>query len=171
MIYVDRNFRFYDGSKDLLKWPELKPPSDAFALTDSLVIEITADISRWRWHPTENRPYKIPDCDEKYWKMVDGVILEMSGAEKAAVDQAEADRIAAKEAAEAAEQARIDKKLANIAAALPTWDIYKADLNALIDAAQAADTLKKLQNVVVNLCQRYKKDTKVLYWLAKDTDD
>ncbi len=90
---------------------------------------------------------------------------------EAQIDAWGAEYDAAMAAIAAAEQAKIDKKLADILATLPTWDIYKADLNALIDAAQAANTLNKLQKVVVNLCQRYKKDAKVLYWLAKETDD
>ncbi|MFA5149154.1 MAG: hypothetical protein WC491_08540, partial [Candidatus Omnitrophota bacterium] len=96
MIYVDSKFRFYDDSKDLVKFPELKPTPEAVPLTDEQVTEITADITKWRWHPVENKPYKLPDCDKKYWKTVDGVILEMDEAEKATVDQAEADALAAK---------------------------------------------------------------------------
>jgi hypothetical protein len=41
----------------------------------------------------------------------------------------------------------------------------------LIDAIQAADTLAKLRVATVDLAQRIKKDAKVLYWVAKDTDD
>ena len=74
-------------------------------------------------------------------------------------------------AAEAAEQARINKKMADIAAALPTWDAYRAELTALIDAAQAAASWADLRKVVIDLCQRYRKDAKIIYWLAKDTDD
>jgi hypothetical protein len=74
-------------------------------------------------------------------------------------------------AAEAAEQARIDKKLADIAGALPNWSKYRAELTALIDAAQAAANFADLRRVVIDLCQRYRKDAKVIYWLAKDKDD
>ena len=74
-------------------------------------------------------------------------------------------------AAQAAEQARIDKKLADIAAALPSWNAYRAELVALIDAAQAAASWTDLRKVVIDLCQRYRKDAKILYWLAKDTGD
>jgi hypothetical protein len=86
MIYIDSTFRFYDDSKDLTKWPELKPPAGAVPLTDQQVKEITANIKLWRWHPTEGKPYKVPDCEEKYLKMVDGVIIEMTVGEKAIVD-------------------------------------------------------------------------------------
>jgi len=106
MIYVDSKFRFYDDSKDLVKFPELKPTPEAVPLTDEQVAEITADITKWRWHPAENKPYKLPDCAEKYWKTVEGVIVEMTVEEKAAVDKAEAD--AEKAAAEAAAQAQAE---------------------------------------------------------------
>ncbi len=151
MIYIDRNFRFYDDSKDLVKWPELAPTPDAVPLTDEEVIEITADISRWRWHPTENRPYKVPDCDQKYWKTVDGVILEMDEKEKAAVDQAEADALATKLAAEQAAaaaaalaQAELDAKIAAIADA-------KAAIASLVPAVDKATDIEGLKKVVLDL--------------------
>lgn len=168
MIYIDSTFRFYDDSKDLDTFPELRPPSNAIPLTEQEVAEITQDISRWRWHPTENKPYKVPDCPALYWKTVDGVIVEMTPEEKQAVDDEIAARLAIKEAARIAEQARIDRKLADIAANLPSWEEYRAELQLLIDDAQAADTIVKLRRVVVDLAQRIRKDGKILYWLAKD---
>lgn len=161
MIYVDQNFRFYDDSKDLARFPELKPTPDAVPLNDDEVKEITADISKWRWHPTEDRPYRIPDCAERYWKLVDGVVLEMTDVEKAAVDQAEADRIAAeiaaREAAEAALAAEhaalvaeLDKEDAEISNAFPDWaQIEKAIDNATL--AQMKVIIKKGFKVVYNL--------------------
>ena len=147
MIYIDSNFRFYDDSKDLKTFPELRPTPEAVALTDEQVKEITADITKWRWHPIENKPYKLPDCDKKYWKTVDGVILEMSVEEKAAVDQAEADALAAKLAAEqaAAEaaaqaQAELDAKVAEITAAKESI----ATLEAAVDKATDIEGLKKV---------------------------
>ena len=151
MIYIDKNFRFYDDSKDLKTFPELKPTPDAVALTDDEVEAITADITRWRWHPTDLKPYKIPDCETKYTKTVDGVILEMDEAEKAAVDQAEADALAAKlaaeqAAAEAAAQAQVelDAKVAEITAA-------KESIATLEAAVDKATDLEGLQKVVVYL--------------------
>lgn len=147
MIYIDSKFRFYDDSKDLAKFPELKPTPDAVPLTDEQVAEITANIKLWRWHPVENKPYKLPDCDKKYWKTVDGVILEMDEAEKAAVDQAEADALAAKlaaeqAAAEAAAQAQVelDAKVAEITAAKESI----ATLEAAVDKATDIEGLKKV---------------------------
>lgn len=70
-----------------------------------------------------------------------------------------------------AEQQRIEKKRNDIAAALPSWRVHRDEYVALIDAVQAADTLNKLQHAVVNIAQRLKKDAKVLYWVAKDTDN
>ena len=147
MIYIDSNFRFYDDSKDLGKWPELKPTPDAVALTDEQVAEITANIKLWRWHPLENRPYKRPDCDKKYWKVVDGVTLEMDEAEKAAVDQAEADALAAKFAAEQAaaeaaalEQAKAEARVLEVATAKEA--ISKID--AALDKASDIESLKKV---------------------------
>ena len=151
MIYVDSKFRFYDDSKDLVKFPELKPTPEAVPLTDEQVTEITADITKWRWHPAENKPYKLPDADKKYWKTVDGVILEMDEAEKAAVDQAEADALAAKLAAEqaAAEaaalaQAELDAKIAAIADA-------KAAIASLVPAVDKATDIEGLKKVVLDL--------------------
>jgi hypothetical protein len=151
MIYIDSKFRFYDDSKDLVKFPELKPTPDAVALTDEQVTAITAGITRWRWHPVENKPYKLPDCDKKYWVTVDGVILEMDEAEKAAVDQAEADVLAAKLAAEqaAAEaaalaQAELDAKIAAIADA-------KAAIASLVPAVDKATDIEGLKKVVLDL--------------------
>ena len=151
MIYVDSKFRFYDDSKDLVKFPELKPTQDAMSLTDEQVTEITADITKWRWHPVENKPYKLPDCDKKYWKTVDGVILEMDEAEKATVDQAEADALAAKLAAEQAAaaaaalaQAELDAKIAAIADA-------KAAIASLVPAVDKATDIEGLKKVVLDL--------------------
>ena len=151
MIYVDSKFRFYDDSKDLVKFPELKPTPEAVPLTDEQVAEITAGITKWRWHPVENKPYKLPDCDKKYWKDVDGVILEMDEAEKATVDQAEADALAAKLAAEqaAAEaaalaQAELDAKIAAIADA-------KAAIASLVPAVDKATDIEGLKKVVLDL--------------------
>ena len=151
MIYIDKNFRFYDDSKDLETFPELKPTPEAVALTDEQVDAITADITLWRWHPLEKKPYKLPDCDEKYRKTVDGVILEMSIEEKAAVDQAEADALAAKLAAEqaAAEaaalaQAELDAKIAAIADA-------KAAIASLVPAVDKATDIEGLKKVVLDL--------------------
>ena len=151
MFYVDSKFRFYDDSKDLVKFPELKPTPEAVPLTDEEVKEITADITLWRWHPFDNKPYKLPDCDKKYWKTVDGVILEMDEAEKAAVDQAEADALAAKLAAEqaAAEaaalaQAELGAKIAAIADA-------KAAIASLVPAVDKATDIEGLKKVVLDL--------------------
>lgn len=151
MIYIDSNFRFYDDSKDLETFPELKPTPEAVPLTDEQVAEITADITKWRWHPAENKPYKLPDADKKYWKTVDGVILEMSVEEKATVDQAEADALAAKLAAEqaAAEaaalaQAELDAKIAAIADA-------KAAIASLVPAVDKATDIEGLKKVVLDL--------------------
>ena len=151
MIYVDSKFRFYDDSKDLVKFPELKPTPEAVPLTDEQVTEITADITKWRWHPVENKPYKLPDCDKKYWKTVDGVILEMDEAEKATVDQAEDAALAAKLAAEqaAAEaaalaQAKLDAKIAAIADA-------KAAVASLETAVEKATDLEGLKKIVLDL--------------------
>ena len=151
MIYIDSKFRFYDDSKDLVKFPELAPTPDAVPLTDEQVTEITANIKLWRWHPVENKPYKLPDCDKKYWKDVDGVILEMDEAEKATVDQAEADALAAKLAAEqaAAEaaalaQAELDAKIAAIADA-------KAAIASLVPAVDKATDIEGLKKVVLDL--------------------
>jgi len=151
MIYVDSKFRFYDDSKDLVKFPELKPTPEAVALTDEQVQEITANIKLWRWHPVENKPYKLPDCDKKYWKTVDGVILEMDEAEKATVDQAEADALAAKLAAEQAAaaaaalaQAELDAKIAAIADA-------KAAIASLVPAVDKATDIEGLKKVVLDL--------------------
>lgn len=151
MIYIDNNFRFYDDSKDLAKFPELKPTPEAVPLTDEQVAEITADITKWRWHPAENKPYKLPDADKKYWKTVDGVTLEMSVEEKATVDQAEADALAAKLAAEqaAAEaaalaQAELDAKIAAIADA-------KAAIASLVPAVDKATDIEGLKKVVLDL--------------------
>ena len=129
MIYIDGKFRFYDDAKDLAKFPELKPIPEAVPLTDEQVTEITANIKLWRWHPLENRPYKLPDCDKKYWKTVDGVILEMSVEEKAAVDQAEADALAAQEAARQVEEAATQAAAASKTAmsSLPGWATWSAD--------------------------------------------
>ena len=107
---------------------------------------------------------------------VDGVIRDWPEAlgekpTEAQIDAWGAEYDAMIAAAEAAEQARIDKKLADIAAALPTRDVYRLELTALIDAAQAAANFADLRKVVIDLCQRYRKDAKVIYWLAKDTDD
>ena len=123
MIYIDNKFRFYDDAKDLAKFPELKPIPEAVPLTDEQVTEITANIKLWRWHPLENRPYKLPDCDKKYWKVVDGVTLEMDEAEKATVDQAEADALAAQEAARQVEEAATQAAAASKTAmsSLPGW--------------------------------------------------
>ena len=156
MIYVDSKFRFYDDSKDLVKFPELKPTPEAVPLTDEQVAEITADITKWLWHPAESKPYKLPDADKKYWKTVDGVILEMDEAEKATVDQAEADALAAKLAAEqaaaeaaAAEaaalaQAELDAKIAAIADA-------KAAIASLVPAVDKATDIEGLKKVVLDL--------------------
>jgi|GEM_PF-5746484 len=140
MIYTDSNFRFYDDSKDLETFPELKPTPDAVALTDDEVKAITADITRWRWHPAELKPYKVPDVDQKYWKTVEGVIVEMTVEEKAAVDKAEAD--AEKAAAEAAAQAQaeLDAKVAEITAAKESI----ATLEAAVDKATDIEGLKKV---------------------------
>ena len=168
MIYVDSKFRFYDDAKDLATFPELKPTPDAVPLTDEQVTEITANIKLWRWHPAENKPYKLPDADKKYWKTVDGVILEMDEAEKATVDQAEADALAEKLAAEqaAAEaaalaQAKLGAKIAEwsavIADSLPSWAQAEAGVKAaFLDAKQQAIMLKLVR---------------VVYWLAKDQAD
>jgi len=151
MIYIDSKFRFYDDNKDLVKFPELKPTPEAVPLIDEQVAEITADITKWRWHPAENKPYKLPDADKKYWKTVDGVILEMDAAEKATVDQAEADALAAKLAAEqaAAEaaalaQAELDAKIAAIADA-------KAAIASLVPAVDKATDIEGLKKVVLDL--------------------
>ena len=151
MIYIDSKFRFYDDSKDLVKFPELKPTPEAVPLTDEQVTEITADITKWRWHPVENKPYKLPDADKKYWKTVDGVILEMDEAEKATVDQAEADALAAKLAAEqaAAEaaalaQAEMEAKMLVIA------DAKKA-VASLETSVDKAINLEELKKIIVDL--------------------
>lgn len=168
MIYIDSKFRFYDDAKDLVKFPELKPPPEAVPLTSEQVTAITADISKWRWHPAEGKPYKLPDADKKYWKDVDGVILEMDEKEKAAVDQAEADALAAKLAAEqaaakqaaiaqAALDAKIAAKLAAIADNLPSWTQVSTAVANIANLADAKVFLKKLARVV--------------YWLAKDKAD
>lgn len=182
MIYVDSKFRFYDDAKDLAKFPELKPTPDAVPLTDEQVTEITADITRWRWHPVNLRPYKIPDCAKKYWKTVDGVIVEMnaeekavvdcdpkylkivdgqkvimSDVEKAVVDQAIADAEAAEAAAAQAEADRIAAKAQAIIDNLPS----RAQVITLVKAA-FPDV--KQQNIMLKFAD-------VLYWLAKDKAD
>ena len=157
MIYVDSKFRFYDDSKDLVKFPELAPVPEAVPLTDEQVQEITANISLWRWHPVEAKPYKVPDCDKKYWKTVDGVILEMTTEEKAAVDQAEADALAAKLAAEQAEAARIAAKAQAFIDNLPSWSQVET-------AVKAAFPDAKQQAIMLKICR-------VVYWLAKDQKD
>jgi hypothetical protein len=151
MIYIDKNFRFYDDSKDLETFPELKPTPEAVPLKDEEVEAITADITRWRWHPAELKPYKVPDVDQKYWKTVEGVIVEMTAEEKAAVDKAEADALAAKEAEEqaAAEaaakaQAELDAKIAAIADA-------KVAVASLETAVEKATNIEGLKKVVVDL--------------------
>lgn len=167
MIYIDSNFRFYDDAKDLVKFPELKPTGDAVPLTDEEVKEITENIKLWRWHPAEGKPYKLPDADKKYWKDVDGVILEMDEKEKAAVDQAEADALAAKLAAEhaaaeaaaiaqAALDAKIAAKVADFEANLPTWAQVET-------AVKAAFPDVKQQTIMLKICR-------VVYWLAKDEE-
>ncbi len=151
MIYVDSKFRFYDDSKDLVKFPELKPTPEAVPLTDEQVTEITADITRWRWHPAENKPYKLPDCDKKYWKTVDGVILEMDEAEKATVDQAEADAEAARLAAEkAAEEAAAQAQAEMEAKMLVIADAKKA-VASLETAVEKATDLEGLKKIVLDL--------------------
>jgi len=148
MIYVDSKFRFYDDSKDLVKFPELKPTPEAVPLTDEQVAEITADITKWRWHPAENKPYKLPDADKKYWKTVDGVILEMSVEEKAAVDQAEADAEAARLAAEAARLAA--EKAAEEAAAQAQAEM-EAKMLVIADAKKAVASLETSVDKAINL--------------------
>jgi hypothetical protein len=147
MIYIDKNFRFYDDSKDLETFPELKPTPEAVPLKDEEVEAITADITRWRWHPAELKPYKVPDVDQKYWKTVEGVIVEMTAEEKAAVDKAEADALAAKLAAEQAAahaQAELDAKIAAIADA-------KVAVASLETAVEKATNIEGLKKVVVDL--------------------
>jgi hypothetical protein len=147
MIYIDKNFRFYDDSKDLETFPELKPTPEAVPLKDEEVEAITADITRWRWHPAELKPYKVPDVDQKYWKTVEGVIVEMTAEEKAAVDKAEADALAAKlAAAEAAAkaQAELDAKIAAIADA-------KVAVASLETAVEKATDLEGLKKIVLDL--------------------
>jgi len=166
MIYVDSKFRFYDDSKDLVKFPELKPTPEAVPLTDEQVAEITADITKWRWHPAENKPYKLPDCDKKYWKTVDGVILEMSVEEKATVDQAEADALAAKLAAEqaAAEAAALARAELDAKIAARVAD-FKTNLPSWLQVADAVDGIANLAEAKAFL----KKLARVVYWLAKDS--
>ena len=166
MIYIDNNFRFYDDSKDLKKWPELKPPPDAVSLTDEQVTEITANIKLWRWHPLENRPYKLPDCDKKYWKTADDIIAEMSEAEKATVDQAEADALAAKLAAEqaAAEAAALARAELDAKIAARVAD-FKTNLPSWLQVADAVDGIANLAEAKAFL----KKLARVVYWLAKDS--
>jgi regulator of protease activity HflC (stomatin/prohibitin superfamily) len=151
MIYVDSKFRFYDDSKDLGKWPELKPTPEAVALTDEQVTEITADITKWRWHPVENKPYKLPDADKKYWKTVDGVILEMSVEEKAAVDQAEADALAAKLAAEQAAAEAVALAQAKLGAKIAAIADAKAAIASLVPAVDKATDIEGLKKVVLDL--------------------
>jgi hypothetical protein len=136
MIYIDKNFRFYDDSKDLETFPELKPTPEAVPLKDEEVEAITADITRWRWHPAELKPYKVPDVDQKYWKTVEGVIVEMTAEEKAAVDKAEADALAAKLAAEQAAAEAI-KAIADAKIAISTMD-------AAVDKATDIEGLKEI---------------------------
>ena len=147
MFYVDRNFRFYNDEMDSKKWPELKPTPDAVALTDEQVKEITADITLWRWNPVENKPYRLPDVEEKYRKVVDGVVLEMSAAEKAAVDQAEADALAAKQAeaqaiAAAAALAKAEQEAKSAKIAKAKTDVVA--LEAAVDKATDTESLKKI---------------------------
>lgn len=93
------------------------------------------------------------------WNSVQPVPLDLNSISQTEIDEYNAG------------QARISKKRADIAAALPTWATYRAELTALIDAAQAAANFADLRKVVIDLCQRYRKDAKIIYWLAKDTDD
>jgi predicted nucleic acid-binding Zn-ribbon protein len=146
MIFIDKNFRFYDDSKDLETFPELKPTPEAVALTDDEVTAITADITKWRWHPADLKPYKIPDCDKKYWKTVDGVILEMTAEEKAAVDKAEADALAAKQAeeqaaAEAAAQAQAELEAKMVEAQKAKDSVVT--IEAAVEKAADLETLRK----------------------------
>jgi len=139
MIYIDKNFRFYDDSKDLDTFPELKPTPEAVALTDEEVKAITSCFPRWRWHPTLNKPYKIPDCAEKYWKTVEGVIVEMTVEEKAAVDKAEADALAAKQAALEAQQVADAAKALEIQQAKDSI----STIEAAVEKAADLETLRK----------------------------
>ena len=157
MIYIDSNFRFYDDSKDLETFPELKPTPDAVPLTDDQVKEITADITKWRWHPVENKPYKLPDCDTKYWKTVDGVILEMDEAEKAAVDQAEQAAAETVALAQAAFEANIVAKATAVESNIPSWTQVSTAVDNISNLAEAKAFLKKLSRVV--------------YWLAKNSEE
>jgi len=151
MIYIDKNFRFYDDSKDLVTFPELKPTADAVALTDEGVRAITSDITKWRWHPVENKPYKLPDCETKYTKTVDGVILEMSVEEKAAVDQAEADALAAKEAEEQAAAEAAAKAQAEMEAKMLVIADAKKAVASLETSVDKAINLEELKKIIVDL--------------------
>jgi len=156
MIYIDKNFRFYDDSKDLETFPELKPTPEAVALTDEQVDAITADITLWRWHPLEKKPYKLPDCDEKYRKIVDGVILEMSVEEKAAVDQAEADALAAKEAEEQAAAEAAAQAQAELEAKMVEVQKAKDSISTIETAVDKAADLETLKKVVLDLVKAVK---------------
>jgi len=156
MIYVDSKFRFYDDSKDLETFPELKPTPEAVPLKDEEVEAITADITRWRWHPVELKPYKVPDVDQKYWKTVEGVIVEMTAEEKAAVDKAEADALAAKEAEEQAAAEAAAQAQADLEAKMLEVQKAKDSISTIETAVDKATDLDTLKKVVLDLVKAVK---------------
>lgn len=106
---------------------------------------------------------------------VDGKITQWPASlgEKPTVAQIDAWGIeydAAMLAIKQAEDARIAKRLQAILDTLPAWANVKAEIDAIITAAQDATTLNQVRRAVVDLAQFDRKMTKILYWLARDAD-
>lgn len=109
-------------------------------------------------------------------KTIDGLIVEWPSSLGAMPTDAQIaawgeEYDAAMAAASQAEQNRIERKRADIAAELPAWATLRDEMAALIDAMQAATTITGLRKATVDWAQYIKGKMKILYWTAKDTGE
>ena len=127
-------------------------------LTVDLTEEQAQNIGLYRVDPNQKTLYLTPTCDKKYLTTVDNVILEMTAEEKAAVDERDAARAAAKVIADAQAAAHAEVQAAKAQDFLnniPSWAGVSTAVDNIANLADAKVFIKKLARVV--------------YWLAKDT--
>lgn len=77
---------------------------------------------------------------------------------------------AAMAAAKQAEETRKAKRFQDILDALPTLAQHRDEINSIIDATQASTNIAGLRSAVLDFMRLYRKDAKVLYWIAKESD-
>lgn len=64
------------------------------------ILRQEGEFHKWRFDLINNHIYRLPDCDPKYWTLVDGKYIEMTDEEKSVVDNPNSFEISTEELAQ-----------------------------------------------------------------------